>query len=78
MFELGLGIVLAFWFVAVYFIYRRVFAHGYDDLAKPVLPSPQTAQLDGKPNDRRFLNSAEMSAHHAGTPREEDPNRFNQ
>lgn len=66
MFELSLGVILAAWFVAAYFIYRKLFRREEDDLwARPVINTPTQPQIeDNRPP--LFLPTAEMSDHHAG------------
>ena len=69
MFELGLGVLFAFWFVAFYFIYRKVFSR--DGLDAPRLPPSNTPELHGR-HEPRFLNAQDLSEHHTGAPRPDD------
>jgi hypothetical protein len=66
MFELGLGVILAAWFVAGYFIYRKLFRReDGEPWPIPVINTPTQPQL---PENRPplFLPTAEMSEHHSG------------
>lgn len=65
MFELGLGVILAAWFVAAYFIYHKLFKReDYDPWANPIIDAPMQQQLEQK-RPPLFLPTAEMSEHHS-------------
>ena len=64
MYALGLGVFLAAWFVAAYFIYRKVFSREREEpWATPAIQTPDTPQLTGR-HSKLFLTTEEMSAHH--------------
>ena len=66
MFELGLGVILAAWFVAAYFIYHKLFKReDYEPWANPIIDAPRQQELEQK-RPPLFLPTAEMSDHHAG------------
>ena len=63
MFELGLGIVLAVWFVTAYFIYRKVFERDETVWTSYAIKTPHTQELAEK-QPKLFLTTSEMSEHH--------------
>jgi hypothetical protein len=65
MFELGLGFFLAAWFIAAYYLYRRLFRRDDEAWAQPVINTPETLQLEEKETPK-FLPTADLSRHHAG------------
>lgn len=64
--EVGIGVLFAIWFIAVYLLVARLRRRGKRPLGPPVSLAPlDTAKLLGASEAKRFLTTAALSEHHS-------------
>ncbi|HEX8652658.1 MAG TPA: hypothetical protein VF708_17715 [Pyrinomonadaceae bacterium] len=73
--EVGIGVLFAIWFIAVYLLVSRLRQRGKRSYGPVSLAPPDTAKLLGASEPKRFLTTAAMSEHHSPKKEYQSPEK---